>query len=100
MNVLKCNWCETGLVFQVVLKHVVSEDFNFKKSVHARDRFCIPPRMKKSMALFHFKNFACHVALLLKRKFQCVGHIQVVLWVSGSKGVTHFYCMGLDLVIH
>ena len=41
--------------------------------------------MKKSMALFHIKNF--HVMV------QHVGRIWIVLWVSGSNestGVTHF----------
>ena len=45
------------------------------------------------MELFHIKNFSCHVTLLLKRKLQHVGHIRIVLWVSGSNessGVTHF----------
>ena len=36
------------------------------------------PRMKKSMALFHIKNFSCHVTLLLKRKLQHVGHKWVI----------------------
>ena len=36
------------------------------------------------------QNFPCDFALLLKRKHQHVGHIQITLWVSGSTGVTHF----------
>ena len=39
----------------------------------ARDWFCILPRMKKSMALFHIKSFSCHVTILLKRKRQHMG---------------------------
>ena len=48
------------------------------QEVCARDRFYILPRMKKSMALFHIKNFSCHVTLLLKRKLQYVGHKWVI----------------------
>ena len=33
MNALKYHWCETSLLSQAVLKHVVSKDFIFKKSV-------------------------------------------------------------------
>ena len=33
MNVLKYHWCETCLLSQAVLKHVVSKDVIFKKSV-------------------------------------------------------------------
>ena len=59
MNALKYHSCETSLLLsQVVLKHVVFKDFTFKKSTHARDRFSMLPRMKKSMALFHIKNFS------------------------------------------
>ena len=53
------------------------------------------------MALFHIEKFSCHVTLAtFKRKLQhvghkwsCAGHIQIVLWISGSNGstgVTHF----------
>ena len=35
-----------------------------------RDQFCILPRMKKRMALFHIKNFSC----TFKRKLQHAGH--------------------------
>ena len=33
MNALKYHWCETSLLFQAVLKHVVSEDLIFKKAM-------------------------------------------------------------------
>ena len=33
MNALKYHWCETNLLSQGVLKHVVSKDFIFMKSV-------------------------------------------------------------------
>ena len=66
------------LIILTVLKHVVSKDFIFKKSLHTMDWFCILPRMKKSMALFHIKNFSCHVTLLLKRKLQHVSHKWVI----------------------
>ena len=49
--------------------HVVFEDFIFKKS--ARDQFCILPRMKKSMALFHIKNFSYHATKLQHASYKC-----------------------------
>ena len=48
---------------QAVFQHVVSKDFIFKKSMQGTTWFCILPRMKKSMALFHSKKFWCHVTL-------------------------------------
>ena len=77
-----------------ILKHVVSKNFIFKKSVQG----CILPRMKKSMALFHIKILCCvTLATFKKENFNVwvtngsyVGHI---LWVSGlneSTDVTHF----------
>ena len=81
------------------LKHVCDVQIFHLQEVCARDRYCILPRMKKSMALFYIKNFSCHVTLLLKRKLQHVGHKWVIaMWVtsglfSGSNGstdVTHF----------
>ena len=70
------------------------------QEVCARNQLCILPKVKKSVTLFYIKNFSCHVRLLLKRKLQhvChkwviqgqnyVGHIWIVLWVSGSNGLT------------
>ena len=43
--------------------------------------------MKKSMALFHIKNFSYHVTLLLKRKLQHVGH----KWVICGSQVGHMW---------
>ena len=37
MNVPKYHWCKTSLVSQAVLKHVVSKDFIFKKSLQGTD---------------------------------------------------------------
>ena len=54
------------------------------------------------MALFHIKNFSCHVTLATFKKENFymwvtsgsyVGHIRIALGVSGSNGstgVTHF----------
>ena len=57
------------------------------QEVCARDQFRILPRMKKSVALFHIKNFSCHVTLLLKRKLQHVGHKWVIFGLfCGSVG--------------
>ena len=57
------------------------------QEICARERFCILLRMKKCMALFHIKIFSCHVALLLKRKLQHVGHIYIVQWVKWVNSV-------------
>ena len=38
------------------------------QEVCVRGWFCILPRMKKSMALFHIKNFSCHVTLATFKK--------------------------------
>ena len=81
MNALKYHWCVTSLLFQAILKHVsVVQRFHLQE-IYVRDqsnRFCILPRMKKSMALFHIKKLSCHVPLLLKSKLQHVGHNWVV----------------------
>ena len=102
MNALKYHWCKTSLFLsQTVLKHVVSKDFIFKKSVQGTCSVTCHARMKKSMALFHIKIFSCHVTVAtFKKNFNmwvtsgsCVGHIRIVLWVigsNGSTGVTHF----------
>ena len=80
MNALKNHWCETTLLSQAVLKHVVFKEFTFKKSVQGTNSVAILPRMKKFMTLFHIKNyFSCHV-ILLKRKLQHVGHKWVICW--------------------
>ena len=66
MNAQKYHWCETSLFLsQAALKHVVSKDFIFKKSKAVQG---ILLRMKKSMALFHIKNFSCHVTLATFKK--------------------------------
>ena len=65
MNVLKYHWCETSLLSQAVLKHVVSKDFIFKKSAQS----ILYPAKNDDII-----NFSCHITLLLKRKLQHVGH--------------------------
>ena len=59
----------------------------------------ILPRMKISIVLFHIKKFhVMHVSYITfkKKTSTCgsyVGHIWIVLWISGSNwstGVTHF----------
>ena len=95
MNALKYHWCKTCLLSQAGIKHVVSKDFIFRE-VCSRDQFCILPRMKKSMASFHIKNFSCHDHYFKKNvnvwvTSSCVGH----MWVTsglfcGSTGVTQF----------
>ena len=58
MNALKYHWCKTSLFLsQAVLKHVVSKDFIFKKSVQGT---CIVSCQEWKNS-FHTKNF--HVML-------------------------------------
>ena len=64
----KYHWCETSLLSQAVLKHVVSKDFILKKSVQGRNLWPC--------------SISCHVTVLLKRKLQHVGHIRIALNVG------------------
>ena len=102
MNALKYHWYETSLFFiSNCFEACGVRRFHFQE-VCARDLFCILPRMKKSMALFHIKKNSCHVTLATfkKENFNMwvtngsyMGHIRIALWVigsNGSTGVTHF----------
>ena len=60
------------------------------QEVCTRDWFCILPRMKKSMELFYIKKISCHVTLLFSTCGSQVGQIRIILWISGSTGLTHF----------
>ena len=85
-----------NLLCQAVLKHVVSKKFIFKKSVQGTTSVFYQENEEVYDIIFHIKIF--HV--MLKRNFNMwvtsgsyVGHIQIVLCVSGSygsTGVTHF----------
>ena len=60
------------------------------QQVCAWDQFCNVPRKKKSIALFHIRIFpSCHFALgnhsMWITRMSQVGHIQIALWVSGSR---------------
>ena len=87
------------------------------QEVCARDRFCILPRMKESMALFHIKKFSCHVILAtFKKKTSTCGHKWVICGshpdysvVSGSMGQqvwstfnpgTRFYALIFTIIVH
>ena len=113
---LKYHWCETSSLSQAVhavLKHAVSKYFTFKKSMQGTGSVAILPRMKKSMTLFHIKNFSCHVTLLLKRKFQHVGHKWVICgshpdcsvgqwvkWVNRCDPLSTLMCMHKQLAMY
>ena len=67
------------------------------QEVCAWDQFCILPRMKKSMALFHIRIFHVILHYFQKENFSMwvlrrsqAGHIWIALWVKGSTGVTQF----------
>ena len=69
------------------------------QEVCARDQFCILPR---TVELLHIKIFLCHVNYItLVTSGSYVGHIRIVLRVSGSygsTGATHFQpCMFITL---
>ena len=84
MNALKYHWCETSSLSQAVLKHIsVVQRFHLQE-VFARDqsnRFCILPRMKKSMTLFHIKKIFMSCYITFKKKTSTcesqVGRIRV-----------------------
>ena len=49
----------------------------------SQDWFCILPKMKKSIALFHIKNFSCHVTLAtFKKKSSTCGSQVDHMWVT------------------
>ena len=84
MNALKYHWYETSLLSQAVLKCVHGVQRFHLQEVCARDWFHILPRMKKSITLFHIKNFSCHVILQkISQVGPYVGHIRIVLSISG-----------------
>ena len=74
MNTIKYHGCETSLLSQAVLEYACDVQRFHLQEVCARNRFCIMPRMKKSMALFHIKIFmSCYITFL-----QHVGHKWVI----------------------
>ena len=77
---MHCNiiGCKTSLLFQAVLKHVVSKDFIFKKSVR-KGPVMYPAKNEEIYGIVPYQKFLCYVALLLKRKLQHVDHIWIVL---------------------
>ena len=105
MNALKYLWCETSLLSQAVLKHAVSKDFIFKKSVQGTGSvscqewryLVIASYISKFLMSCMFSSIIA-TATFKKKTSTCgsqvghnyVGHIRIVLWVSGSTGVTHF----------
>ena len=83
INALKYHWYETNLLSQAILRHVVSKNFIFKKSVQGTGSVSC----QQWRNLWHCSKSTHHVTLLLK-KLQHVGHIRIFLWVSGSNGST------------
>ena len=64
---------------------MMSEDFIFKKSVLVRDRFCILPRMKKSMrGIVPYQKFFMSCTLLQKENFN--------MWVASGSYVGQICC--------
>ena len=86
MNALKFHCCKTSLLSQAALKHVVSKDFIFKKSVQGTSLY--PAKNEEIYGIAPYYNFSCHVTLLLNRKLQHVAGSQVgrILQVCGSTG--------------
>ena len=75
LNALKYLWCETNLLSQAVLKHVVSEDYIFKKSVQETD-FVSSQEWRN---LSYQKNFICFKMKTSTFGLQ-VGH----MWVTSG----------------
>ena len=79
MNVLNHHWCKATLLPQAVLKLWCPEILFSRILCMGLDQFCILPRMKESMALFHICVFyLCHFTLLLKRNLQHVSHKWII----------------------
>ena len=83
---------------QAGFKYVVSKDFIFTKSVQS----VYPAKNEEIYGIAPYQKFfmSCYISYFKKENFSMwvtsgsyVGHIQIVLWVSGSNGstgVTHF----------
>ena len=96
MNALKYHWCETSLLSQAVLKHVVSKDFIFKKSVH-KGSVLYPAKNEEIYGMVPYQKFFMSCYITFKKKTSTCGsqvsHIWIVLCVNGSNGstgATHF----------
>ena len=93
MNALKYYWCETSLLAISSCFEVCSvQRFHPASRSLCMGPVLYPAKNEVIYGIVPYQNFSCHVTLLLKRKLQHVGHIQIVLWVSGSNqstGVIH-----------
>ena len=73
MNALKYHWCETSLLSQAVLKHVVSKYFIFKKSVQGTGS----ESCQKLRNLWHC-SISTIFHVMLQRNLQHVDHKWVI----------------------
>ena len=80
---LNHHWCEGSLLPQAVLKHVVSRNFILKNSVHST----VLQYLAKNKEVCGIVSYLIFT-LLLKGKFQHVGHkwvicgsYQIALWI-------------------
>ena len=71
------------LIISSCFEACVVQRFHLQK-VCAKDLFCILPRMKKSMALFHTKKFHGHITLLLKKVTSTCGSQVGHMWVASG----------------
>ena len=70
MNALKYHWC---LLFQIVLKHVLSKGFIFKKSVQGTGS-----KNKEIYGFVPHQKFFMSCYITFKKKLQHVGHKWVI----------------------
>ena len=88
VNALNHHWCETRLLPQAILKHVVSREISFSVSLYMGSvLFC---------SIISYQNFQCYncfeiISIKLKHVMWVTSGLLCV-WVSGSSGsigVTH-----------
>ena len=91
------HWCETSLLSQAFLKHVSGVQRFHLQEVYAREQPVLyPAKNEEIYGIVPYQKISCHVTLLFKKKTfstwvssgSYMGHIQIVLWVSGSNGST------------
>ena len=102
MNALKCHWCETSLLSQAGLKHVSGVQRFHLQEVYAREQLVLyPAKNEEIYGIFHMKKIFMSCYITFKKKTSTcgsqlghMGHIPIVLWVSGSNrstGATHSF---------
>ena len=66
MNALKYHWSETSLFSQAVLKHAVSKDFIFKKSVQGLEQY--PAKNEEIYGIVPYQKFFMLCYIIFKKR--------------------------------